>query len=256
MVVGAGSTGPGWSNGKAAAIQFAREGASVFCVDVNGEAAEETVHIIREEGYSAEAFTADAGNAEDVEATVAACVSRMGGIHVLHHNVGIAALGGPVQQSLQDWERVMSVNLTSLFLLCKHALPIMEKQGKGVITAVGSLAANCWSGTSYVSYSASKAGMIALIRSIALEYASKGIRANTILPGYMDTPTIYASLADKANIERAEFRNRRNAICPTGRMGDAWDVARAAAFLASDDAHYITGTSLTVDGGLSQSIPV
>lgn len=256
MVVGAGSTGPGWSNGKAAAVQFAREGATVFCIDVNGEAAEETVRIIRGEGGAAEAFTADVGNAGAVEEAVAACVARMGGLHVLHHNVGIAALGGPVEQSLQDWERVMSVNLTSLFLLCKHVLPVMAAQEAGAITAVGSLAARCWSGTSYVSYSASKAGMIALIRSVALEYAARGIRANTILPGYMDTPTIYASLADKANIERAAFRDRRNGICPTGQMGDAWDVARAATFLASDDARYITGTTLTVDGGLSQSIPV
>ena len=254
LVVGAGSVGPGWGNGKAAAVLFAREGARVFCVDRNLAAAEETVGLIAEAGGQATAHRADVAQGAEVAALVEACVASYGRIDVLHNNVGILELGGPVEMSEESWQKVMAVNITSMFLTCKHAVPVMLEQGKGVIVNIASIAAIRWLGVAYAAYTASKGAVVSFTRALALEYASRGIRANSILPGLMHTPMIVAPLTAAYGNSAEEMFAKRHAQCPMGHMGDAWDVAHAALFLASDEARYITGTELVVDGGLTASI--
>ena len=252
IVTGAGSIGPGWGNGKATAVLFAREGARVFAVDRDPRAVGETRAIIEAEGGTCEAFTADVARAAEVVALVRKCQDAFGRIDVLHNNVGILSLGGPVELEEAEWDRVASVNLKSMFLTCKHVLPIMEAQGKGAVVNIGSVSGIRWLGVPYIAYSTTKGAVLAFTRSVALQYAAKGIRANTILPGLMDTPMVEAALPGAyAQGDAAKMKALRNAQCPMGRMGDAWDVARAALFLASDDARYITGAELVVDGGLS-----
>ncbi len=252
MVVGAGSSGHGWGNGKATAVLFAREGAQLFCVDINLAAAEETAGIIRGEGGTAEACRADVARAGDVEAMVARCLEVFGRVDVLDNNVGIVEVGGPVETSEEGWDRVIDVNLKSMFLTCKHVLPVMQRQGGGVIVNIASIAGIRDTGVPYISYSTSKGAVIPFTRSIALQYAKQGIRANAILPGLMNTPMIVEPLKDAyAQGDVEEMIRKRDAQCPTGRMGDAWDVAYAALFLACDESKYITGTQLVVDGGIT-----
>jgi NAD(P)-dependent dehydrogenase (short-subunit alcohol dehydrogenase family) len=252
MVVGAGSSGPGWGNGKATAVLFAREGAKLFCVDINLAAAEETVAIIRGEGGTAEAWRADVAKAADVEALVARCLEVYGRIDVLDNNVGILEVGGPVEASEESWDRVIDVNLKSMFLICKHVLPVMLRQGGGAIVNSGSIAGIRDTGVPYISYSASKGAVLPFTRAVALQYAKQGIRANAVLPGLMNTPMIVEPLKGAyASGDVDEMIRLRDAQCPTGSMGDAWDVAHAALFLASDEARYITGTHLVVDGGIT-----
>jgi len=252
MVVGAGSSGPGWGNGKATAVLFAREGAKVFCVDINPAAAGETVEIIRGEGGEAAACRADVSRAEEVEAMVARCLEAYGRIDVLDNNVGILEVGGPVEASEESWDRVVDVNLKSMFLTCKHVLPVMLRQGGGAIVNIASIAGIRDIGVPYISYSTSKGAVIPFTRSVALQYARQGIRANAILPGLMNTPMIVEPLKDAyAGGDVEEMVRIRDAQCPTGKMGDAWDVAHAALFLASDEAKYITATELVVDGGIT-----
>lgn len=251
IVTGAGSAGPGWGNGKAAAALYAREGAKVFAVDRNAEAAEETRDVIRSEGGMCEVMAVDVAKREDVQAMVAAVMARFGRIDVLHNNVGIAEVGGPVETSEESWNRVVAVNQTSLFLTCKYVLPVMESQRKGAIVNISSVAALRWIGFPYVAYSATKAAMLAFTKNVAMQYAGSGIRANCVLPGMMDTPMIREPLKASYGGDIEEMRRKRDAQCPMGHMGDAWDVAHAALFLASDAARYITGVDLIVDGGLS-----
>lgn len=250
LVFGAGSLAAGLGNGKATAIAFAREGAAVVGVDVNLAAAEETRRIILSEGGRCEAIQADVTSASSVEAAVAQCLTIHGRIDILQNNVGVATVGGPVEMDEATWDRSMQVNLKGLFLSCKHVLPIMEKQGSGSIINISSIASIRWLGHAYISYAASKAGVNQFTQAIALQYARKGIRANAILPGMMDTPTVRASLgATFANEE--ELITKRNALSPTGKMGDAWDIAWASVFLASDESKYINGVCLPVDGGMT-----
>jgi NAD(P)-dependent dehydrogenase (short-subunit alcohol dehydrogenase family) len=185
----------------------------------------------------------------DVKAMIDACI--------LHNNVGIVEVGGPVETSEQSWERVMRVNITSMFLACKHMLPLMvtqfdtEGQG-GAIVNIGSIAGIRWLGVPYISYATSKAAVSQFSKTVAMQYAAKGIRCNTILPGLMNAPFVVDPLKDAYGAGGLESMiERRNAQCPTGQMGDAWDVAYAALFLASDEAKYITGVDLPVDGGIT-----
>ncbi|MCK1283307.1 glucose 1-dehydrogenase [Bradyrhizobium sp. 44] len=254
MVVGAGSIGPGWGNGKATAVTFAREGAQVFCVDRNGAAAEETVKIITDEGGKASAFTADVSRAREVEAMVAACLKAYGRIDVLDNNVGIAEMGSVVEVTEESWDRVFSVNLKSAYFAMKHAIPVMVKQGGGSIINISSIASIRHMGISYVTYGTSKAAMNQMTRTTAIEFAHHHVRVNAILPGLMKTPMVEhsAGLANsyaKGDVE-AMWR-ARDAQVPMGHMGDAFDVANAALFLASDEAKYVTGIELVVDGGIT-----
>ena len=252
IVTGAGSVGPGWGNGKAVAVLFAREGARVVAVDRDPKALEETRALIAGEGFECEAFSADVTRSDQVESLARRCKEQFGRIDVLHNNVGILALGGPVELSEATWDRLAEVNVKSMFLTCKHVLPVMEAQGKGAIVNIGSVAGIRWLGVPYIAYSTTKGAILAFTRAVALQYAAKGIRANSILPGLIDTPMVEATLPGAyASGDAARMKAIRAAQCPMGRMGDAWDVARAALFLASDDASYITGAELVVDGGLT-----
>ena len=243
LVTGAGSSGPGWGNGKAAAVLYAREGAHVFAVDRRAEAAAETAAIIADEGHQCRSFTADVTRSAEVAAMVAACVAAFGRLDVLHNNVGIAETGGPVEASEESWNRVIAVNQTSVFLTCKHALPQMVAQGGGAIVNIGSIASRRWIGFPYVAYSASKAAIVALTQNVAVQYAAHGIRANCVLPGLMDTPMIREPLAAAYGGDIDSMLATRHRQSPTGHMGDGWDTAHAALFLASDEARYITAQS-------------
>jgi NAD(P)-dependent dehydrogenase (short-subunit alcohol dehydrogenase family) len=255
LVFGAGSIGPGWGNGKATAVLFAREGATVFAIDINRAAAEETASIIAKEGGSARVATCNVTRSAEIEAVVRTAMKEFGRIDVLHNNVGIAHVGGAVETGEDDWDRVIDTNIKSMFLTAKYVLPIMEAQRSGVIVNISSLASIRWAGVPWIAYSASKAAVNQLTRAIALEYADKGIRANAVLPGLIDTPMILdhhaAFYSDAAAMKRA-----RDQQCPMGRQGTAWDVAHASLFLASDEAAYITGVVLPVDGGISCASPV
>lgn len=249
LVFGAGSVGEGWGNGKASAVLYAREGAKVACVDLNAAAAERTRDIIESEGGTALALQADVVNLERVREVVDTVRSTWGRIDVLHNNVGMNIEGGPVETTEEQWDRVMDVNLKSMFFACKCVLPIMETQGSGAIVNISSLASIRWMHFNYISYYASKAAVNHFTRAIAMQYAEKGIRANTVLPGLMDTPHIYEAM--KAHYtDFSEMQRKRAEVTPMKRMGDGWDIAHAALFLASDDAKYITGIDLCVDGGL------
>ena len=254
MVVGAGSIGPGWGNGKATAATFAREGAQVFCVDRNAAAAKETVDIITGEGGKATAFTADVSREAEVEAMVSACLKAYGRIDVLDNNVGIAEMGNVVEVNEASWDHVFAVNLKSAYFAMKHVIPVMARQGGGSIINISSIASIRHVGISYVSYNASKAAMNQMTRTTAVEFASKHVRVNAILPGLMKTPMVEhsAGLAQsyaKGDVE-AMWR-ARDAQVPMGHMGDGWDVANAALFLASDESKYVTGIELVVDGGIT-----
>lgn len=252
IVTGAGAIAEGWSNGRAAAVLYAREGGRVLAVDRDVQSAERTCAIIREEGGICEVFTGDVTQAADMQRMVQAAQDHFGGrLDVLHNNVGIAETGGPVEASEESWNRLLAVNQTSLFLTCKYALPVMEAQKRGAIVNIASIAAGRWLGFPYVGYSATKAAMIAFTQNIAVQYAPLGIRANCVSPGFMNTPMVTASLTASYGGDVQGMLDTRHAQCPMGFMGDAWDVAHASLFLASDAARYITGTNLVVDGGLT-----
>lgn len=252
IVTGAGSVAPGWGNGKATAVLFAREGAKVFAVDINPAAAEETKGIIEGEGGDCAVHQADVSRSDEVKAMVERCIEVYGRIDILHNNVGIVVAGGAVDTSEETWDRVNAVNLKSMFLTCKYVLPYMEKQGGGAIVNISSITGIRYSGVPYISYSATKAAILQLTQSIALEYAEKNIRANVILPGLMNTPMIIEPLKEAyAGGDVEKMIEIRDAQCPMKKMGDAWDVAYAALFLASDEAKYITGAQLVVDGGIT-----
>ncbi|MBV8094875.1 MAG: glucose 1-dehydrogenase [Acetobacteraceae bacterium] len=249
IVFGAGSVGEGWGNGKASAVAYAREGARVIAVDLDEAAAAETCQIIRGAGGHAISVSADVTKLAEVKSAVDEAKAAFGRIDILHNNVGITSQGGPVETSEESWDRVMSVNVKSMFLTCKCILPIMEAQRSGAIINISSIASIRWTGYNYSAYYASKGAVNQFTKGLAIQYAAQGIRANCILPGLMDTPHIYQHITGFHG-DREAMVAARNAASPTGRMGDAWDIAHAAVFLASDDAKYINGIELVVDGGL------
>jgi NAD(P)-dependent dehydrogenase (short-subunit alcohol dehydrogenase family) len=249
IVFGAGSAGEGWGNGKAAAVAYARAGARVAAVDLDPAAAEVTRDLILAEGGTAIAVQANAAALASVEQAVGRTTAAFGRIDILHNNVGITSQGGPVETSEATWDQVMTVNVKSMFLTCKVILPLMEAQGRGAIINIGALGGVRWTGYAYCAYAASKGAVNSFTQSVALEYAAKGIRANCILPGVMDTPHIYRQISG-FYASREEMVEARHRLSPTGRMGDGWDVANAAVFLASDEARYINGIELLVDGGM------
>lgn len=249
LVFGAGSVGEGWGNGKAAAAAYARQGARVVAVDRVAEAAQATQDAIRAEGHEAVGVQADVTSLADIQRVVDQALSLYGQIDVLHNNVGITSQGGPVETGEDVWDRVMTVNVKSMFLTCKAVLPHMEARGSGAIINIGALGGVRWTGYAYCAYAASKGAVNSFTQSVALQYAAKGIRANCILPGVMDTPHIYQQISGFYQ-NTQEMVQARNKLSPTGRMGDGWDVAHAAVFLASDEARYINGVELFVDGGM------
>ena len=254
IVTGAGSVGPGIGNGKAAAMLFAREGARVMLVDYNLEAAEETKRLIESEGGTCFTSQADVSSASDCERIAQECVSEYGRIDILHNNVGIEIPGGILEISEDDWDRTLDVNLKSIFLMCRAVVPQMIEQGGGSIVNISSINGIRTLPALSGAYGASKLGMVALTREIAIEFAGQGIRCNAILPGMMRTPFVEASLTQAWGGDVEEMMRLRDAMIPIGKQGESWDVAHAALFLASDDAKYVTGTSLVVDGGLTGGV--
>lgn len=254
LVMGAGSVGPGWGNGKATAVLFAREGASVLCADINADAARETADIIRDEGGEAKAVACDVADHADVRATVEAVTREWGRIDILDNNVGIAEVGGVVELPEAEWDRVFDINLKSAFLAMKEAIPHMVRQGGGSIVNISSIAAIRYTGVPYATYYATKAALNHLTRTTAVQYAPDKVRVNAVLPGLMKTPMVESSAGLAARYGEGDVEEMwrvRDAQVPMGHMGDAWDVANAALYLVSDDARYVTGIELVVDGGIT-----
>ncbi|KAA2235168.1 SDR family NAD(P)-dependent oxidoreductase [Salinarimonas soli] len=248
LVFGAGSSGPGWGNGKAAAVTYARQGARVVAIDLDAGAAEETAGIIRSEGGEAIAVAADVASLASVEAAVAAAISAYGRLDILHNNVGVVLHGGPLDLDEEAFRRNLDINLGSVFRTAKAVLPHFIAAGRGVIVNISSIAAVRWIGYPYFAYYTAKAAVNQATVALAMQYAPHGIRANCVMPGLIDTPLIYRQIASQYASAEEMVAARAKAV-PLGRMGDAWDVANAAAFLASDEARFITGVCLPVDGG-------
>lgn len=262
LVCGGGSIGPGWGNGKAAAVLYGREGAKVFVVDSRIEAAEETAAIIRTEGGTAAASACDVTRESDVAAMIAKCLETFGRIDVLHNNVGGQGTGRRIDNiTLDDWNQVLATNLTSVMLTCREIAPLMEKQGGGAIVNISSISSIRHLNAPTAVYSAAKGGVNEFTKNIAMQLAPKGIRLNCVLPGYIDTPFIRRlvngkpSYAYKGYASAEEYGRARDMVIPLRRMGTGWDVASASIFLASDEASYITGQMLIVDGGVTQTCP-
>ena len=252
IVTGAGCVGPGWGNGRAAAVRFAEEGARVFAVDRDPERMEETVARVKQIGGEIRTQQCDVTDSESVAAVARACLDAWGRIDVLVNNVGGSAPGGPVEMSEEVWDAQVDFNLKSVFLTCKHVLPAMEKQGGGAIVNVASTSGLRWTGAAQVAYAATKAGIIQFSRVVAVQYAPKGIRVNTVVPGQLHTPMVEARLAkQRAGGDVEALLRQRQARIPLGFMGDGRDTANAALFLASDEARFITGTEIVVDGGMT-----
>jgi NAD(P)-dependent dehydrogenase (short-subunit alcohol dehydrogenase family) len=243
IVTGAGSRGPGVGNGKAAAILFAREGARVLCVDAVAERAEETAGLIRAEGGEAEPFVADVTGADGCRAMVAAAVGRWGGLDVLHNNVGIESRKDLLDTTEEEWDRVMAVDLKSMFLATRQAVPALAERGGGSVICVSSVAG--LRGHGRTAYAAAKAGVIGFVQSVAVQLGPDGIRVNAIAPGTVWTPMV-ESLGPEA-------RERRRRAAPLQTEGTGWDVGWGAVYLASDEARWVTGQVLVIDAGLSMT---
>lgn len=252
VISGAGSIAPGWGIGKACSVAYARQGARVVAVDISAEAARETASIIEAEGGTCLPVKVDVVDPDGVARMIADVQASWGRIDVLHHNVGIGKVGGPTDITLEDWQHIQSVNMDSLFHLTRAVLPLMEEQRAGVLLATSSVAGLRYIGYPHLAYSVTKAATIHYMKMLALQYAGVGIRANSIVAGLIDTPRIAHTVAKQfSSGSMEEVRAARDRQVPLRKMGTAWDIANAAVFLVSDDACYITGTELIVDGGLT-----
>jgi NAD(P)-dependent dehydrogenase (short-subunit alcohol dehydrogenase family) len=261
LVTGAGSVGEGWGNGKATAVLLARQGASVCGVDLDAGALASTSAILQAEGLADRwlALTCNMTISDQVKAVVDSCLAQFGRLDVLVNNVGGSAPGDPVSMPVEVWQAQLELNLTTAFLACKHVLPVMEAQfaagGKGgAIVNIGSVGSHTFQlgGRVSAGYAAAKAGLEAFGRSTAIAYVRKGVRVNTVVPGSMHTPLVEHRLVKQlGTADAAALIAGRHAAVPMGFMGDAWDVAHAVAYLASDEARYITATQLVVDGGMT-----
>jgi hypothetical protein len=252
VIIGAGCVGPGWGNGRATAFRFVEEGASVLAVDNSEEALLETIERVAPLDGIMETYIGDATKSQSVSSMIAACMSRFGRLDILVNNVGGSKKGGPVDLSEEDWDSQIDQNLKSVFLGCKYAIPELEKDGGGAIVNIASTSGTRWTGSAQVAYAATKAGVIQLSKVVAMEYASKKIRVNAIAPGQLHTPMVEARLAgQRTGGDVDTLLKQRLARIPLGFMGDGNDTANAAVFLASEEARFITGTELVVDGGMT-----
>jgi len=252
IVTGAGCIGSGWGNGRATAVRFAEEGAKIFAIDRNLDSVTETVERVTAAGGEIVTHQCDVTNSVSVSAMVKTCLDRFGRIDVLVNNVGGSAAGGPAEMSEDAWDAQVDSNLKSVFLTLKYVLPVMEQQKSGAIVNIASTSGLRWTGSAQVGYAATKAGVIQLSRVVAVQYADKGIRVNTVVPGQLHTPMVEARLAGQragGDVE-ALLKSRLERI-PIGFMGDGRDTANAALFLASDEARFVTGTEIVVDGGMT-----
>lgn len=252
IVTGAGCVAAGWGNGRAMAVRLAEEGAKVLAVDRDQARLDETLSLAGEAAASITTCICDVTDSSSVRAMVQACLQAWGVPDILINNVGGSAAGGPIQLSEQDWDSQIDINLKSVFLTCKHVLPHMVERGRGAIVNVASTSGLRWTGSAQVAYAASKAGVIHLSRVVAVQHAPDGIRVNTVVPGQLHTPMVEARLARQRTGGDVEtlLASRVRRI-PLGFMGDGRDTASAALYLASDEARFVTGTELVVDGGMT-----
>ena len=252
LVTGAGSVGPGWGNGRAIAVRFAQEGAQVFGVDRDVDRMRETAELIAQAGGVFASAACDVTQAASIAALVAQCIERFGRIDVLVNNVGGSAKGGPVEMPEEVWDAQVDHNLKSVFLTCKHVLPHMLAQGGGAIVNLASTSATRWTGAAQIAYASTKAAVMQFSRVLAVQYAGQGIRVNTVVPGQLHTPMVETRLAgQRAGGDVQALLAQRQARIPLPFMGDGRDTAAAALFLASDEARFVTGTEIVVDGGMS-----
>lgn len=252
IVTGAGCVAAGWGNGRAMAVRLAEEGAKVLAVDRDQARLDETLSLAGEAAASITTCICDVTDSSSVKAMVQTCLQAWGVPDILINNVGGSAAGGPIELSEQDWDSQIDINLKSVFLTCKHVLPHMVERGSGAIVNVASTSGLRWTGSAQVAYAASKAGVIHLSRVVAVQHAPDGIRVNTVVPGQLHTPMVQARLARQRTGGDVEtlLASRVRRI-PLGFMGDGRDTASAALYLASDEARFVTGTELVVDGGMT-----
>ena len=252
IVTGAGCIGPGWGNGRAITARFIEEGASVLAVDHSPDSLVETMALVKASKDKIASHICDVTDADQLEGMIDACQKHFGGLDILVNNVGGSAKGGAVDLSAAAWQAQIDYNLTSVFTACKLALPLMVAQKSGAIVNIASTSGLRWTGAAQVGYAASKAGVIQLSRVTAVEFAKHGIRVNTVVPGQLHTPMVEARLAgQRAGGDVDALLQQRLARIPLGFMGDGRDTANAVLFLASDEARFITGTEIVVDGGMS-----
>jgi hypothetical protein len=252
IVSGAGCVGPGWGNGRAIAVRFAEEGARIFAVDRDFDAVRETIDRVKAVGGEIVTHQCDVTGAASVEAMVKTCLDRFRRVDILVNNVGGSAHGGPGEMSEEVWDAQVDHNLKSVFLTLKYVLPVMERQKSGAVVNIASTSGLRWTGAAQVAYAATKAGVIQLSRVVAVQYADKGIRVNTVVPGQLHTPMVEARLAgQRAGGDVEALLKTRLERIPIGFMGDGRDTANAALFLVSDEARFVTGTEIVVDGGMT-----
>jgi NAD(P)-dependent dehydrogenase (short-subunit alcohol dehydrogenase family) len=251
IVTGAGSAGPGWGNGRAAAVLFAAQGARVVAVDRDAAAIEETLERTAELGGEVEAYCCDVTDAPAVGALIGHVRERLGRIDVLVNNVGGSAPGGPVEMDEAVWDAQLEFNLKSVFLMCKHALPVMAEQRAGSIVNISSASGLRWTGSPQIAYASAKAAIAQFSRVTAVEYAARGIRVNTVTPGQLHTPLVETRLVAQRGGDLNALLAARRARIPLGFMGDGRDVAYAALYLASDESRFVTGADIVVDGGMT-----
>lgn len=251
IVTGAGCVGTGWGNGRAIAVRLAEEGATVFACDRDLSRVEETVERAGALGSAIIPHACDVTSNDSIASMVAACVERFGRVDVLVNNVGGSAAGGPVELSEEAWDLQIDVNLKSVFLTCKHVLPHMIAAKSGAIVNLASTSGLRWTGSAQVAYAATKAGVIHMGRVIAVQHAPHGVRVNTVVPGQLHTPMVEVRLAKQRSGGDVDgLLAARVKRIPLGFMGDGRDTAAAVAYLASDDARFVTATEIVVDGGM------
>ncbi|HLU77971.1 MAG TPA: SDR family NAD(P)-dependent oxidoreductase [Burkholderiaceae bacterium] len=252
IVTGAGCVGEGWGNGRAMAVRLAQEGAKVFAVDRDADRLKETLERAGDQASAIRTFQCDVTSASSVAAMVEACCEAFGAPDILINNVGGSAPGGPIELDEEVWDSQIDLNLKSVFLTCKYVLPHMVARKSGAVVNVASTSGLRWTGSAQVAYAATKAGVIHLSRVVAVQHAADGVRVNSVVPGQLHTPMVEVRLAKQrtgGDVD-ALLASRLKRI-PLGFMGDGRDTAGAALFLASDDARFITGTEIVVDGGMT-----
>jgi NAD(P)-dependent dehydrogenase (short-subunit alcohol dehydrogenase family) len=255
IVFGAGCSADGISNGAAAAVAFAREGAMIVAVDMNADAARRTVLHVRAEGGEAVDVVADVTSRAQVEAAVQAGLQAFGRLDILHNNVGINRPGGPVDMEEAVWDAIMAANIKSIFLSCKAVIPVFQRQGGGAIVNISSITGIAWHGRPTVAYASSKAAVNQFTRVVAAQYGPDNIRCNALLAGTIDTPRATSQLRKLGQGDADQIRRQRANTVPLRRLGTPWELANAAVFLASDEASYVSGVVMAVDGGLTCAIP-
>ncbi|MGF0540698.1 SDR family NAD(P)-dependent oxidoreductase [Agrobacterium sp. ES01] len=252
IVTGAGCVGAGWGNGRATCVRFAEEGAKVFAVDLRMESMTETLERTRDVGGEIEPYLCDVTDHSAVKALVGACQQRFGTLDILVNNVGGSEKGGAAALEEEVWDRQIDFNLKSVFLTCRAVLPVMEAKGSGAIVNVSSTSGLRYTGSPQVAYASAKAAIIQFSKVTAVEFAPKGVRVNTVVPGQLHTPMVETRLAgQRAGGDVDALISSRVRRIPLGWMGDGRDTANAALFLASDEARFVTGTEIVVDGGMS-----